>query len=101
MRNVLMRQQQRFFNQLIAVYQISFLFDALDQSIHLRIGVTTNVVIAITTGSHAAHQRLKTVQSVKGWHAPAEHVDTGLVALNHREVGDQRQGTQLSFHANF
>ena len=100
-RDIGVRQLKRFFNQISAVFRIGFFLDAFYQSVHLRVGVAARVVIAVAAHANTAHQRLKAVQRVKRWHAPAQHVNTGFVALNHREVGDQRQCAQLGLDANF
>ena len=98
--DIVVRQLKRFADQIAAKLLIRFDLDTLNQAIHLRIGITPHVVIAVAAHAHRAMQGLQAVECVKGGHAPAEHVNAGFIALNHREIRHQRLGAQLGRHAN-
>ena len=91
---------QRLLDQLVARGGIGFLLDALDQRIHLRVREAAQVEVTVTACAGRAHQRLQAVERIKRGHAPAQQIDAGFVALDHRKVRGKRQRAQLGLHAH-
>ena len=92
-------QLQTLGEQALSHRLIGLGLDAVDDVVHAGVAVTPDVVVAVTAGADAAGQGLQAVERVKCRHAPAEHVDAGLIALNEREISHQRQGAQLGLDA--
>ena len=81
-RDVLVRQHERLFDQRIAIFLIDLLLDALDQRVHLRVAVASDVVIAIalrTPTHHAEDLKIKYACALTQLANPEETIEVPSV----------------------